>query len=321
MFGDTNYRINADRQWVLETIKKGDFQVTVLFANRTNSADWFSWTKALLKHDQLTQERQSGTSPLSVFREHPIDFPPTYKLDTIAAPDELSSCSSSCSSSSYTNKTDWFSSSPSSRRSTARTTPNPSSTPDEPPLPTSPSSSAAQPSRHRKKRSQSEPVVSRRKLVSPQDLCYDSSPKQRVPSWTDRILWYDRNNNNNASSTTAAAKPVWWKRRANSTPADSIVNKSTVCWWYSAVLDEALVGVSDHMPVVGVYGVYFDEWRQAPTELRIQQKKKKSWWHLLLHKKSRKTWKEFCYYTVSTRKYLFIWDLTGVYRCYVEALT
>ncbi|KAI8150203.1 Endonuclease/exonuclease/phosphatase [Fennellomyces sp. T-0311] len=326
IFGDTNYRINADRQYVLDTIKKGDY-------------------KSLLRFDQLTVERRSGTSPLQAFKEHPIDFPPTYKLDTFADEDSESSSDESTDNSS---PLDWFSSASSSRRSTAQTTPTTatSSTPSTslsqsngspPPLPNMPSektstekastenalttekatpekastkkasstkqSTTGNKTRHRKQRSLSAPEIRplSQKLVSPKDLCYDTSPKQRIPSWTDRILWHDRHRDEPdpappTKSRAIVPKQTWWKRsrgipRHVEPPAAK--NKDTICWYYGAVLDETLVGVSDHMPVVGVYGIWFDEWKPkqgcltVPEEKPEEQenthiKRKKSWWKTII---------------------------------------
>ncbi|KAI8086906.1 Endonuclease/exonuclease/phosphatase, partial [Gilbertella persicaria] len=64
LFGDTNYRINAERSFVFEAVRNRNY-------------------KTLLEYDQLTEERKTEGSLLGLFQEHPIHFPPTYKLDTI----------------------------------------------------------------------------------------------------------------------------------------------------------------------------------------------------------------------------------------------
>ncbi|KAI9307066.1 Endonuclease/exonuclease/phosphatase [Cunninghamella echinulata] len=278
-FGDTNYRINAERKTVLEAIQKKDF-VT------------------LLKHDQLSIERQNGTSPLSAFKEHTIQFIPTYKFDTL----EIPSSSSSSSSSSF--GTDSPTSSLSimiqqnQQQQQQQQTPTLLS-PETPSTATTTSSSSS---------SILITPTDTFQLHSPMSVCYDTSPKQRVPSFTDRILWSDKKlddtNNNNSrpslirsattfsnspSTTTTTARPKlknikwisamkWKNNNNNHDKNEEVINKETVCYHYDAVMDQRLIGASDHLPVVGVFGVWFNEWDLQKRAKSIKSIKKNSLW-------------------------------------------
>jgi hypothetical protein len=203
IFGDTNYRINAERRFVLDAIQKQDFET-------------------LLQYDQLTLERHQCSTPLATFREHPIRFIPTYKLDTFEPITTTNSATS---------------------------------------LPSTP------PSTTTKTTSSSSSLV-----ITPTDLShssgsisvrYDTSPKQRIPSWTDRILWHDRppDHGDSASSihrhiptdshpTSKSKLNLQWisalmrKNRNSSTLVDTgTVDKSTICYHYDTVMDPRLVSL------------------------------------------------------------------------------
>ncbi|RUS15844.1 Endonuclease/exonuclease/phosphatase [Endogone sp. FLAS-F59071] len=73
----------------------------------------------------------------------------------------------------------------------------------------------------------------------PSHLAYDTSPKQRVPSWTDRILY-----------------KVNKKRVTGKVGKDEKEMSGMMCWRYGALMD--IEAMSDHRPVVGVFGVDFD---------------------------------------------------------------
>src|SRR6266542_827021 len=81
-------------------------------------------------------------------------------------------------------------------------------------------------------RSQSAPV-----LNEPDKLHYDSSLKQRVPSWTDRILWKSKSD-----------------------------KKKVIVKNYTSHMSEmSVIGFSDHRPVTGCFFVDFD-WSQFLRE-------------------------------------------------------
>ena len=80
-------------------------------------------------------------------------------------------------------------------------------------------------------------------LLESDSLHYDSSPKQRVPSWTDRILWKSR----------------------------SIKKKVDVLSYTSHM---NVIGFSDHRPVTGCFLVDFD-WNQSLEKDKNSKHKKK----------------------------------------------
>ncbi|KAL0082454.1 Endonuclease/exonuclease/phosphatase [Phycomyces blakesleeanus] len=280
IFGDTNYRVDAERSWVLETLQKGDY-------------------KAVLKYDQLTNTRKQPDNPFEGFQEHPINFPPTFKFDTKHA-HSISDTSSSIESEHspvapeqdealeqalQTQSQAQAQSNPQSKSKSksksqtksslkaklkSKTKSKSSASPSPSPSP-SPSLSTSKPEEKERERVAAAPGL-------PLSLCYDSSPKQRVPSWTDRILWHD---GKNISSTNKRTKrngsvvergpPNWWQLFGQN---NNKRQQSTECWSYGAVMDDELEGVSDHLPVIGVFGIHFDAWvdESNKSQKRIRKK-------------------------------------------------
>ncbi|ORZ24267.1 hypothetical protein BCR42DRAFT_88158 [Absidia repens] len=282
LFGDTNYRLNLNtRQFVLDTIQKQDFQT-------------------LLKYDQLTLERQQCTTPLATFKEHPINFIPTYKFDTLETIPTTTESSSSLpvnSAATTTNcKTKPLFYPPSASSA-------PSSIPQTPVTAMTTSSSSSS--------SQSFVITPTDSLHSNGSISvrYDTSPKQRIPSWTDRILWHDREQqqpSDDISTTTpaplSASGPTmasiattattyspnphsksklnlkWISALTRKNKSGGLergvverpVDKSTVCYHYNTVMDPRLMGASDHLPVIGIFGVWFDDWESGTSIKRTR---------------------------------------------------
>ncbi|KAI8992470.1 hypothetical protein BDB01DRAFT_433978 [Pilobolus umbonatus] len=247
---------------------------------------------SLLEHDQLSIERRTEDSPLGVFREHPILFPPTYKLDAISISD---SESDSDPITATTNSSTYFADSASEHQTRS-------------------SSSRSLKGRHKRlhhHHSSLELQVDPRVPVygSPSIILrYDSSEKKRIPSWTDRILWCDRASSHHLQPpcvSRSTKKPSFISKSLS--VSKTLLNigpkkqtKPTLCYSYDTILHETILGKSDHLPVVGVYGVYIDKIKPMkvskpsfsrtstnvqPSKASVHSKKKRTkfmWWKALV---------------------------------------
>lgn len=202
-FGDLNYRVNGTRRMVEALLSKN--QIEVLLAN-----------------DQLSLEKTQRRI-LQGFHESPITFIPTYKFDEIEA--RKSSDTSRSSIDSLISPTTSLSPSP----------PSSCTSPALPTSPSSPSSSASPaspaspylikstitdkkkkaPLKKKNNITNSKPELA----LSKNEFGYDTSAKNRIPSWTDRILY--------------------------KAPPDTVT-----CESYKSIMD---ITCSDHKPVIGIY--------------------------------------------------------------------
>ena len=215
--GDLNYRINGTRKMVDNLLLSNMFEV-------------------LLANDQLNSERSKG-NVFAGFEEASITFPPTYKFDV----PKLSTREGSEDVINEDNDDEDMSRSPTSPNSSeVLGLQSPQSSPGSEEFPTQPNSTIDMTL-----------AAKAPKPLTRGHSVYDTSKKQRIQSWTDRILYKQPRHHAESS-----------KKRLTSTGDTDLDAPSVKVLTYGSCMEMTW---SDHKPVYAHFEIPFD-WNEPEDE-------------------------------------------------------